>query len=66
MSWRTYNERNICARTGIIFATYFRTKKEAVAYCEIYGGVVEKKLVTSWQKVAEINNGKSRPEAYSY
>lgn len=51
MNWRTYNESNICPRTGIIFATYFRTKREAVAYCKLHGGVVEKRVVSTWQKV---------------
>jgi hypothetical protein len=50
MNYRTYNEKNICKRTGIIFATYFRTKKEAVAYAKEIGGnaVVERKMVTTW------------------
>lgn len=53
MKWRTYNEHNICKRTGIIFATYFRTKREAVEYCKLYGGVVEKRLVDTWVQVAK-------------
>lgn len=50
MKYRVYNEINICKRTGIIFATYFRTKKEAVAYAKEIGGEVriERQLVTSW------------------
>ena len=51
MKWRTYNEHNICPRTGIIFATYFRTKREAVEYRRLHGGVVEKRLVDTWVQV---------------
>ena len=51
MKWRTYNEHNICKRTGIIFATYFRTKREAVEHCKLHGGVVEKRLVDTWVQV---------------
>lgn len=53
MKWRSYNERNICKRTGITFATYFRTKREAIAYCQLHGGVVEKRLVDTWVQVAK-------------
>ena len=50
MKYRAYNEQNICKRTGIIFATYFRTKREAVAFAEQLGGdaVVERKIGSSW------------------
>ena len=50
MKYRAYNEMNIDKRTGYIFATYFRTKKEAKAHAEKIGGnaKVERKLVESW------------------
>lgn len=50
MNYRAYNEKNICTRTGWIFATYFRTKREAVAHAEKIGGnaVVERKIGGSW------------------
>ena len=50
MKYRAYNEKNICQRTGIIFATYFRTKKEAKAFAETLGGEVkiERKVCTNW------------------
>ena len=38
MKYRAYNEQNICERTGITFATYFRTKREAVAHAQKIGG----------------------------
>lgn len=53
MKWRSYNENNICKRTGITFATYFRTKREAIAHCQLHGGVVEKRLVDTWVQVAK-------------
>ena len=48
MRYRVYNEKNI--GNGIIFATYFRTKKEAKAFAETLGGEVkmERKVCTSW------------------
>ena len=49
MNYRVYNEQNISATTGIIFATYFRTKKEAVAHAEKIGNAtIERKIGTSW------------------
>jgi hypothetical protein len=50
MKYRVYTEKNICTRTGIIFATYFKTKKEAVAYANTLTepAKIERKLVTSW------------------
>ena len=49
MKFRVYNEKNI-APNGIIFATYFRTKKEAKAFAETLGGEVkmERKICTEW------------------
>ncbi len=48
MKFRTYNKTNIS--NGHIFATYFRTKKEALDYAEKIGGnaIVEKKIGSSW------------------
>lgn len=50
MKYRAYNEQNICERTGYIFATYFRTKREAVAHAQKIGGkaVVERKIGDKW------------------
>lgn len=50
MKYRAYNEQNICKRTGTIFATYFRTKKEAVAYAEKIGGnaKIERQIGNVW------------------
>lgn len=50
MKYRVYNEKNICKRTGIIFATYFRTKREAKEFAATMTGDVriERKLVESW------------------
>jgi hypothetical protein len=52
MNYRTYNESNICKRTNMIFATYFRTKKEAKAYAEKIGGnyTIERKIGGNWVK----------------
>lgn len=50
MNYRVYNEKNISERTGNIFATYFRTKKEAKAFAEQLGGQVhiERKIGGNW------------------
>lgn len=50
MKYRAYNEQNICQRTGIIFATYFRTKREAIAHAEKIGGnaKIQRKVVDTW------------------
>lgn len=49
MKFRVYNEKNICKRTGIIFATYFRTKREALAHAECIGdATIEKKIGGNW------------------
>ena len=49
MKYRVYNEQNICKRTGIVFATYFRTKREAIAHAEKIGNAtIERKVCTSW------------------
>ena len=50
MRYRAYNEQNICERTGITFATYFRTKKEAIAHAQKIGGNarVERKVGDLW------------------
>ena len=52
MKYRTYNEQNWSERMGCYLATYFRTKKEAVAHAEKIGGnaVVERKVVDIWVK----------------
>lgn len=38
MKYRVYNKQNICKRTDIIFATYFRSKRKAIAYAEKIDG----------------------------
>jgi hypothetical protein len=49
MNYRVYNEQNIDKRTGITFATYFRTKKEAKAFAQtINNAIIERKVCTSW------------------
>lgn len=50
MKYRVYTQKNICERTGIIFATYFKTKREAVAYANTLTdqAFIERKLVYSW------------------
>lgn len=50
MKYRVYNEKNICERTGMIFATHFCTKREAKAFAATMTGNVriERKLVDSW------------------
>lgn len=54
MKYRVYNEQNIVREgypmAGQIFATYFRTKKEAIAHGEKIGGNVriERKCGDSW------------------
>lgn len=50
MKYKAYNEQNICKRTGITFATYFRTKREAVAHAQKIGGNarVERKVCDTW------------------
>ena len=50
MKYRVYNEQNWSERMGCYLATYFRTKREAIAYAEKIGGgaVVERKACTNW------------------
>ena len=49
MKYRVYNEQNICKRTGITFATYFRTKKEAIVHADKIGNAtIERKIGSSW------------------
>ena len=47
MKYRVYNEQNWCERTKQYFSTYFKTKREAVAYAEKIGhnAVVERQVV---------------------
>jgi hypothetical protein len=50
MKFRVYNEKNI-ASNGYIFATYFKTKREAENYGKnILGGIytIEKKIASNW------------------
>lgn len=50
MKFRVYNEINIDTKRGFVSPTYFKTKREAVAYAEKIGenAVVEKKIADSW------------------
>ena len=50
MNYRAYNEMNWSERMGCYLATYFRTKKEAVAHANKIGGnaVVERKVGNVW------------------
>lgn len=55
MNYRVYTNKNIDARTGWIFATYFKTKREAVAFAATLEGMngvteihLERKAVTTW------------------
>lgn len=49
MKYRVYNESNWDERMGMYFCTYFKTKKEAVAYAEKIGNAtIERKIVSSW------------------
>lgn len=55
MRYRVYSNMNIDRTTSFIFATYFKTKKEAIKYGEtlkllpnVTTVYVERKVVTSW------------------
>lgn len=49
MKWRVYNEKNYSETARMYFHTYFKTKKEALAYAStIENPIVEKKLVSTW------------------
>ena len=49
MKFRVHNTNNI-ANNGYVFHTYFKTKKEAVAFAETLGNnaVIEKKIGGNW------------------
>lgn len=50
MKYRVYNEKNYSERMGCYLATYFRTKREAVAFAQTLGGDVhvERKVCDTW------------------
>jgi hypothetical protein len=50
MKYRVHNEKNYSKTMGRYFNTYFKTKREAVAYAEEIGGnaVVEHKIGDRW------------------
>lgn len=50
MKYRAYNEQNYSKRMGCYLATYFRTKKEAVAHAQKIGGnaKVERNVCGHW------------------
>lgn len=53
MKFRAYNNINIDT-TGKKYPTYFKTKKEAVAYSEKIGNAtIEKKIGLEWYKVSK-------------
>ena len=53
MKYRFHNEKNVSPVWT--FHTYFRTKKEAIAYAEkMGGGIIERKVVTSWVECARV------------
>jgi hypothetical protein len=53
MRYRVYNDTNISKNPDYIFATYFKTKKEAVVYSKQIGNnaKVEKKIGCQWYEV---------------
>ena len=52
MKYRVYNEKNYSATLNQYFPTYFRTKKEAVAYAEQIGNAtIERKCADTWVKI---------------
>lgn len=53
MKYRFHNEKNVSAVWT--FHTYFRTKKEAVAYAEqMGGGTIERKIGSAWFECAKV------------
>ena len=49
MKYRAYNEKNYSERLGGYFHTFFRTKREAIAWCEAHGGgKIERKIGGNW------------------
>ena len=52
MKFRVYNDKNINNTINKKFPTYFKTKKEAIAYGEKIGNAtIEKKIGGDWYKV---------------
>ena len=48
MKYRVHNEQNISSN-GWVFHTYFKTKREAVAYAEEIGNaIIERKIGGNW------------------
>jgi hypothetical protein len=53
MKFRFHNEKNI-SKT-YTFHTYFKTKKEAVAYAsQMGGGIIERKIGGAWFECATV------------
>ena len=55
MKYRVYTNKNISTSPAFIFATYFKTKREAVAHAEMLKNDstvteihLERKVATSW------------------
>ena len=49
MKYRVYNEQNYSKRMGTYLATYFRTKREAIAHAEKIGNAtIERKNGNVW------------------
>lgn len=52
MKYRVHNEKNWSDRMGAYFNTYFKTKKEAIAYAEQIGNAtIERKCADTWVKI---------------
>lgn len=49
MKYRVCNEKNWSERMGAYFWTYFKTKREALAYAEEIGNAtIQRKVAYSW------------------
>lgn len=49
MKYRVYNEQNYSKHMGTYLATYFRTKREAIAHAEKIGNAtIERKVCDTW------------------
>lgn len=51
MKYRVYNQKNYSERAKMYFPTYFKTKREALAYAEKIGNAtIERKIANTWHK----------------
>ena len=52
MKYAVHNYKNVCPLTRIVFRTFFRTKREALAYAAtIEKPILEKKGVNAWIEI---------------